>query len=154
MTKPQPIPHDPPTGPDVIEGLPPLPGLHEALAYIAKGNPPTADLQLEPELEGDADDDLDHDALEAADDAVSAFRPDPSEMLMAVMILRIYGAAASCDQPLRPEPGLLSTVLISGTEDRRRFAQILPDLPIVRPKGAQPPVVAIEDGSPSCGWTG
>ena len=147
MTKPQPIPHDPPSGPDVIEGLPPLPGLHEALAYIAKGNPPTADLQLEPELEGDADDDLDHDALEAADDAVSAFRPDPSEMLMAVMILRIYGAAASCDQPLRPEPGLLSTVIISGPEDRRRFAQILPDLPIVRPKGAQSPVVAIEDGS-------
>lgn len=147
MTTPPPIPQDPPPGPDEIEGLPPLPGLHEALAYIAKGNPPTADQQLEPGLEDDADDDLDPSALDEADDPVSAFRPEPSEMLMAVMILRIYGAAASCDQPLRPEPGLLSTVLISGTEDRRRFAQILPDLPIVCPNGSQPPVVAIEDGS-------
>ncbi|MFC3084542.1 AAA family ATPase [Tabrizicola soli] len=131
----------------MIEGLPPLPGLHEALAYIAKGNPPAPVVKLDPGLEGDDDDDLELGALDEADDPVSEFRPDPSEMLMALMILRIYGAAASCDQPLRPEPGLLSTVIISGPEDRRRFAQILPDLPIVRPKGAQAPVVAIEDGS-------
>lgn len=147
MTPPPPNPQDPPPGADVIEGLPPLPGLHEALAYIAKGNPPAPVVKLDPGLEGDDDDDLDPGALDEADDPVSAFRPDPSEMLMAVMILRIYGAAASCDQPLRPEPGLLSTVIISGTEDRKRFAQILPDLPIVRPTGSQPPVIAIEDGS-------
>ena len=147
MTTPPPIPQDPPPGPDVIAGLPPLPGLHEALAYIAKGHPPAPVVKLDPGLEGDADDDLDHGALDEVDDPVSEFRPDPSEILMASMILRIYGAAASCDQPLRPEPGLLSTVIISGPEDRRRFAQILPDLPIVRPKGAQAPVVAIEDGS-------
>lgn len=147
MTTPPPNPQDPPPGADVIEGLPPLPGLHEALAYIAKGNPPITVVKLDPGLEGDDDDDLDPGALDEADDPVSAFRPDPSEMLMAMMILRIYGAAASCDQPLRPEPGLLSTVIISGTEDRKRFAQILPDLPIVRPTGSQPPVIAIEDGS-------
>jgi cell division protease FtsH len=149
MTKPPPIPQDPPPGPEAAERLPPLPGLHEALAYIAKGNLPAPVVKLDPGLEGDDydDDDLDHGALDEADDPASAFRPDPSEMLMALMILRIYGAAASCDQPLLPEPGLLSTILISGPEDRRRFAQILPDLPIVRPKGAQPPVVAIEDGS-------
>lgn len=147
MTPPPPNPQDPPPGADVIEGLPPLPGLHEALAYIAKGNPPAPVVKLDPGLEGDDDDDLELGALDEADDPVSAFRPDPSEMLMAVMILRIYGAAASCDQPLWPEPGLLSTVIISGTEDRKRFAQILPDLPIVRPTGSQPPVIAIEDGS-------
>lgn len=147
MTTPPPNPQDPPPGADVIEGLPPLPGLHEALAYIAKGNPPAPVVKLDPGLEGDDDDDLEPGALDEADDPVSEFRPDPSEMLMASMILRIYGAAASCDQPLRPEPGLLSTVIITGPEDRRRFAQILPDLPIVRPKGAQAPVVAIEDGS-------
>lgn len=147
MTTPPPIPQDPPPGADVIEGLPPLPGLHEALAYIAKSNPPATIVKLDPGLEGDDDDDLDPGVLDEADDPVSAFRPDPSEMLMAMMILRIYGAAASCDQPLRPEPGLMSTVLISGTEDRRRFAQILPDLPIICPKGEQQTVVAIEDGS-------
>lgn len=147
MTKPRPLPQDPPPSPGPVEGLPPLPGLHEALAYIAKGHPPAPVVKLDPGLEDDDDDDLDQGALDEADDPVSAFRPDPSEMLMASMILRIYGAAASCDQPLLPEPGLMSTVIISGPEDRKRFAQILPDLPIVRPKGAQPPVVAIEDGS-------
>lgn len=147
MTKPPPLPQGPPPTTGPVEGLPPLPGLHEALAYIAKGNPPAPVVKLDPGLEGDEDDDLDQGALDEADDPVSAFRPDPSEMLMASMILRIYGAAASCDQPLLPEPGLMSTVIISGPEDRKRFAQILPDLPIVRPKGAQPPVVAIEDGS-------
>lgn len=145
MTTPPPTPQDPPARRRAHEWLPPLPGLHEALAYIAKGNPPALVSQLEPGLDGD--DDLADKDPDAADDLVSAFRPDPSEMLMASMILRIYAAAASCDQPLRPEPGLLSTVIISGTEDRRRFAQILPDLPIVRSTGTQPPVVAIEDGS-------
>lgn len=149
MTKPPPIPQDPLPGPDVIKGLPALPGLHEALAYIAKGNPPAP--VIEPEFGLDRcdhdDDDLEDGELAEAEDQISAFRPDPSEMLMALMILRIYGAVASCDQPLRPEPGLLSTVIISGLEDRRRFAQILPELPIARPKGTQPPVVAIEDGS-------
>ena len=66
MTNPPPIPQDPPLGPDVIEGLSPLPGLHEALAYIAKGNPPAANIvKLDPGLEGDEDDDLDPATLEA-----------------------------------------------------------------------------------------
>jgi ATP-dependent Zn protease len=106
-------------------------------------------MKMDPGLDGDDLDDDEHvNEVQAKDNGpLPADRPDPSEMLMAMMILRIYGAAASCDQPLLPEPGLMSTVIISGPEDRKRFAQILPDLPIVRPKGAQPPVVAIEDGS-------
>lgn len=142
MTTPPPIPQEPLPRPEAHEGLPPLPGLDEALAYIAKGNPPAV---VDPELDGD--DDLDDWKLPEGDDPKSAFRPDPSEILNALMILRIYGAVASSDQPLRPEPGLISTVVISGPEDRKRFAQMIPELSIARPKGTQPPVVVIEDGS-------
>ena len=149
MTKPPPIPQDPATGTGAIVELPPLPGLHEALAYIAKGNPPSPVIEPEFGLDREAHDanDLEDGELAEAEDQISAFRPAPPEMLMALMILRIYGAVASCDQPLRPEPGLLSTVIIAAPEDRKRFAQILPELPVVRPKGTQAPVVAIEDGS-------
>ncbi|WP_146160251.1 AAA family ATPase, partial [Phaeovulum veldkampii] len=145
MTTPPPTPQDPPARPGAHKGLPPLPGLHEALAYIAKGNPPALVRQLEPGL--DDDDDLADKDLDAGDDPESAFRPDPSEILNALMILRVHGAVASIDQPLRPQPGLISTVVISGAEDRKRFAQIVPELSIARPKGTQPPVVVIEDGS-------
>lgn len=68
-----------------------------------RGNPPALVRQLEPGPDGD--DDLADEDLDAGDDPKSAFSPDPSEMLMALMILQICGAAASCDQPLRPEPG-------------------------------------------------
>lgn len=149
MTKPPPLPQDPPPPPGAVEGLPPLPGLHEALAYIAKNNPLAPFALLDPGLEGDdyKADDHDDGELPEGDDPVEAFRPGPSEMLMASMILRIYGAAASCDQPFLPDPGLLSTVIISGPEDRKRFAQILPELPIFRPTDARSPVVVIEEGS-------
>lgn len=141
MTTPPPISQDPPPRPGPSEGLPPLPGLDEALAFIAKGNPPAV---VDPGLDGG--DDLDDWKLSEGDDPKSAFRPDPSEILNALMILRIHGAVAFCDQPLRPEPGLLSTVVISAPEDRKRFAQIVPELSIARPQGTQPPVVVIEDG--------
>lgn len=144
MTTPPLTPKDPPPRPGAHEWLPPLPGLDEALTYIAKGDPPALVRQLEPGLDGD--DDLADKDLDAGDDPKSAFRPDPSEILNALMILRVHGAVASSDQPLRPQPGLISTVVISGAEDRRRFAQIVPELSIARPKGTQPPVVVIEDG--------
>lgn len=142
MTTPPLTPKDPLPRPKAHEALPPLPGLDEALAYIAKGNPPPV---VDPGLDGG--DDLDDWKLDESDDPKSAFRPDPSEILNALMILRVHGAVASSDQPLRPEPGLISTVVISGAEDRKRFAQIVPELSIARPKGTQPPVVVIEDGS-------
>lgn len=144
MTTPPPTPQDPPARPEAHEWLPPLPGLDEALTYIAKGDPPALVRQLEPGPDGDED--LADGDLDAGDDPKSAFRPDPSEILNALMILRVHGAVASSAQPLRPQPGLISTVVISGAEDRRRFAQIVPELSIARPKGTQPPVVVIEDG--------
>jgi ATP-dependent Zn protease len=144
MTTPPPIPQDPTPQPGANEELPPLPGLDEALAFIAKGNPPALVMTTDPGIDGD--DELDDWKLAEGDDPKSAFRPDPSEILNALMILRIHGAVASCDQPLRPEPGLLSTVVISAPEDRKRFAQIVPELSIARPQGTQPPVVVIEDG--------
>jgi cell division protease FtsH len=142
MTTPPPIPQEPLPRPEAHEGLPPLPGIDEALAYIAKGNPPAV---VNRGLDGG--DDLDDWKLDEGDDPKSAFRPDPSEILNALMILRVHGAVVFSDQPLRPEPGLISTVVISGAEDRKRFAQIVPELSIARPKGTQPPVVVIEDGS-------
>lgn len=68
MTKPPPLPQDPPPSPGPVEGLPPLPGLHEALAYIAKGHPPAPVVKLDPGLEDDDDDDLDQGSLDEADD--------------------------------------------------------------------------------------
>jgi len=144
MTTPPPIPQDPTPQPGANEEPPPLPGLDEALAFIAKGNPPALVMTTDPGIDGD--DELDDWRLAEGDDPKSAFRPDPSEILNALMILRIHGAVASCGQPLRPEPGLISTVVISGPEDRKRFAQIVPELSIARPQGTQPPVVVIEDG--------
>lgn len=83
------------------DALLPLPGLHEALAYIEKRTAPgasTIDLY-------DTEDDPDGEP--GQNESPLPRRPKPLEVLDGLMILRIYAAAASCDHHLQPGPGLI-----------------------------------------------
>lgn len=122
------------------DALQPLPGLPEALAYIESCiSSETYSIAL-------YDNDEDFEGEAAQNKSKLPQRPKPSAILDGLMILRIYAAAASCDQPLCPGQGLISTVVISLSEDRKRFAGILPKLSVAQPNTMNPPTIVIEDG--------
>lgn len=102
----------------------PLPGLDEALDYLARKTAPMPPHHTS--LGEDDDDYVDPDGSTPA-----ARRPTPDEMLDALTILRIHAALSGASEGLRPPRGFLTALIVPGSDDRDRVSALLPNMAMV-----------------------